>query len=144
MNISDNTILLSQQCNAPQSRVWDALVHPQIWWGKDIVLEPEIGGVFRDPWKDANGTEKLTEGIVTDFVAPKRLSIQLADSDWDFETLVTFVIKPDADASVVELTHENWNGAPDTKRAELIAAHTDGWTQHLNNLATCATRMDMN
>lgn len=135
--MSDPDIRLERASSAPVERLWEVLVHPALWWGEDVVLEPRPGGAFHEPWRDALG-QQHTRGSVLDIAPPHRLCLSWRDDDWTFETAVRFALRAEGGGSRVDLCHSGWQAAPDAHRAKLLNAHRDGWTYHLANLASCA------
>jgi len=130
-------IHVERDCAVSAAKLWEALVQPVLWWGRDILLEPRVGGEFHEPWQDANGLHH-TRGKVTVFDPPERLGLSWSDDDWDFETDVTFLISGEEQGSRITLCHTGWQAAPGSLREDLVASHSHGWNFHLDNLLACA------
>lgn len=128
---------LAKECQAPAEHLWDILVSPRLWWGEGVVLDPVSGGRFFEPWKDAAG-EHHTHGRVLEIQAPNFLLLKWWDEGWSFETEVSLQISALKAGSHIRLVHSGWQAAPEAEQRDLIAAHRQGWSYHLENLVTFA------
>ncbi|MES0811120.1 SRPBCC domain-containing protein [Roseibium sp. SCPC15] len=128
---------LERECSVSAQNLWDVLLQPPLWWGRGVKLDPAPGGIFYEPWQDANGAHH-THGKVTAIEPPRLLVMSWWDDDWSFKTEVTFQVKSVRDHSRISLTHKGWEAAPKELQRELIDAHSQGWSYHLDNLVTCA------
>ncbi|MES0882519.1 SRPBCC family protein [Roseibium sp. SCP14] len=128
---------LERECSASVQQLWEVLLQPSLWWGKSVTLDPVPGGVFYEPWQDANGVHH-THGRVTAIEPPQLLVMSWWDDDWPFKTEVTVQVKNLRDRSRISLVHKGWEAAPEGRQRGLVDAHSQGWSYHLGNLVTCA------
>lgn len=134
---SRDMVFLTIISAAPQAAVWHCLIRPDLWFGPGVRLEPVLGGMFHEPWRDQDG-EHHTRGRVSEFDAPNRLALTWRDDDWRFETEVRVELGAVGAGTRIALTHAGWAEAPDDERARLMAAHAAGWQGHLESLARAA------
>ncbi|MBG6203211.1 uncharacterized protein YndB with AHSA1/START domain [Labrenzia sp. EL_13] len=139
----DDAITLERSCAVPADRVWETLIRPVLWWGDDVVLEPFEGGRFHEPWRDGVG-QHHTRGRVVKINPPRLLQLSWKDDGWSFETDVAVRLLENGNGCRIVLTHRGWNGAPESDRARLVAAHLGGWKHHLGSLASCAETRHLN
>jgi len=118
--------------------VWAALTSPETivsWWGGSVLLEPKIGGAFREEWIDETGRKVVTSGTVNRFEPPEFLELTWADEGWPQATHVSMTVEPlDAAKTLLRLDHRGWSALPADKRQRLIEQHAAGWHHHLRNL----------
>lgn len=130
---------VQQDVEAPPEAVWACLLQPGEWWHEEIEFDARPGGVFVEPWTDAQGRKHVTNGAVIAFHPPFGMVLSWADEDWMFDTIVAIRIeaKP-VGATRILLDHEGWSNAPRLQRKTLVAEHRAGWTHHLQSLARFA------
>lgn len=138
--MSGRLLSLERSVAVPAARLWTILVAPSLWWGPDVVIEAWPGGMFREPWLDVTGQAHVTRGRVSLADPARRLVLDWADEGWTFMTEVCFELHAVGGTSRLGLTHSGWEGAPETDRTALIAAHERGWSFHLDNLKAAAER----
>jgi len=137
--MNEANILLARKCGVSEARLWETLVRPDRWWGKDIRLEAVEGGLFHEPWRDAAG-QHHTRGEVLEIEPPRLLRLSWCDDDWDFGTEVCFSLAPDGEGCLLRLRHSGWHAAPAARQQQLVDDHRGGWSHHLGNLIDCAER----
>lgn len=130
---------LGRECGVAAHKLWQVLLQPALWWGEGVTLDPVPGGVFYEPWQDANGAHH-THGRVSVIEPPHLLAMSWWDDDWPFKTEVTFQVSDLGSNSRIGLAHKGWEAAPERQQRGLIDAHTQGWSYHLGNLVSCAER----
>jgi uncharacterized protein YndB with AHSA1/START domain len=136
--LSEQEIILVRQVETSASKLWKALIAPQHWWRKEVILEPRHMGRFSEPWRDAQGESHDTQGRVLQIIPLQLLDLSWKDDDWSFETNVRFALQETAMGCSITLTHGGWQAAPEEARAMLMRAHRDGWEFHLANLVQFA------
>lgn len=137
--MNDADILLERPCKVPVERLWETLLRPDLWWGDEVRLEPNEGGLFHEPWRDASG-QHHTRGEVLEIAPPRLLRLSWRDDDWDFGTEVGFTLAMSGEGSLLRLRHSGWHGAPAALQGKLVGDHRVGWSHHLGNLIACAER----
>lgn len=137
---SIDEISIEQPVAASPARVWEALTRPGLWWGDEVQLDPRIGGQFFEPWSDG-ATQRRTFGTITRIEPPHLLAMDWKDEDWGFETGILVTISGEGDNARVSLRHRGWDAAPAADRDRLVADHREGWSRHLEDLASCAESM---
>ncbi|HEY8547890.1 MAG TPA: SRPBCC domain-containing protein [Acidimicrobiales bacterium] len=128
----------------PPEGVWRALTDNAAirqWWAPGVVLDPEVGGAFVEPWVDPSGRRLVTSGVVLEAVPASRLSLTWADHGWPFTTFVEVRLAPHPEGTLVELRHTGWEQWGEADRRNLLRSHAEGWEHHLAALtAYCEER----
>lgn len=129
----------------PQDDVWRALTDNAAireWWAPGVVIDPEVGGAFVEPWVDPSGRRLVTSGQVLEVIPGTRLALTWADHGWPYTTFVEFTLAPHRHGTLLQLRHTGWEQWPDDERLTLMAAHIDGWEHHLAALTVyCEERL---
>lgn len=123
---------------APTDVVWQALTDNAAvrrWWAPGVVIDPEVGGAFVEPWVDASGRRLVTAGQIVELLPGVRLALTWADHGWPYTTFVEITLAPHREGAFVQLRHTGWEQWGADERATLVAAHRDGWEHHLAALA---------
>ncbi|MGZ3770442.1 MAG: SRPBCC family protein [Bdellovibrio sp.] len=132
-------IELTVTLKASAGWIWNALTDRgelENWWSEDIVLEPKVGGAFREPWEDDNGKKQLASGKVTALKKEQFIRFTWKEKDWPKEavTTCTFEIKDNGKNRTLTVRHDGWESVPESKRAQLLKDFKIGWTYHLKEL----------
>jgi len=107
--------------NAPIAAVWAALIRPADWWSSDhtfshearnLVLEPRIGGDWRETLPNGGGARHL----VVVYVAPPN-ALRLEGALGPLQSLgvtghLTFTLKTQGDGTLVTQTYDVGGHAP--------------------------------
>lgn len=139
MSVADQFVV-EAEIAAPALAVWDGFIDPNArsrWWRGGVELEPRPGGLFTEPYR-IGGSERRTSGRVLGFHPPHGLVLSWTDDDWDFETIVLFMIRETCDGCRVKIVHDGWLNAPGSGRTSLVEAHREGWNGHLERLKSYA------
>lgn len=105
------------------------------WWGMGGERTPiaetdlRIGGRYRVQFWGPDGEHHSVSGVYREVEPPRKLVFSWAwQSTPERESQVTIDIRPDADGSILTLTHENFfdEAARD--------GHRGGWTRALDQL----------
>jgi len=119
-------------------RVWLALTDDTAireWWAPGVLLDPEVGGAFVEPWVDSTGRRLVTSGEVVESIPGVRLALTWADHGWPYVTYVEITLAQHRDGCFVRLRHSGWEQWDDPdERAALVRTHRDGWEHHLASL----------
>ncbi len=132
------SLTIKRRLNAPPEKVYAAWTEPEKlmrWFGPDSgpVLRAEadvrVGGRFDIGFKTEDGEEHNVSGIYREVVPNEKLHFTWA---WrtmpERESIVTILIKPDGDGSILTLIHEQFY---DEAARE---GHEWGWSGALNKL----------
>ena len=132
------SLTLKRRLNAPPEKVYAAWTEPEKlmrWFGPDTgpVTKAEtdvrVGGRFRVVFHSEDGEEHDVSGTYREVVRNQRLQFTWA---WrtmpERESLVTVIVKPDGEGSLLTLIHEQFYDEPARDR------HEYGWTGSLNKL----------
>lgn len=131
-------LTLKRRLKAPPEKVYEAWTKPaqmMRWWGgnneasRTAETDLRVGGRFRVGFKGDNGEQHDVSGIYKEVTPYSRLVFSWA---WrttpERESQVTIDIKPDADGSLLTLTHEQFF----SEKARDDHAH--GWGLGLDQL----------
>lgn len=129
----------SIKIRATAAEIWGALTdfdELENWWSEDVVLEPKVGGKFREAWEDDKGTSQLATGKVLTVKPRKEITFSWREKDWpkEAETQCTFLIQDEKSHRIFTVRHEGWNTLPTAKQAQAIKDFTIGWKYHLQEL----------
>lgn len=134
------SLTLTRRLDAPPARVFDAWTrgeHIVNWFGPaetvagtvKAQLDVKAGGSFHVTFKSVNGERHEVSGIYREVVANEKLVFTWAwRSTPDRESLVTVLVEPDGDGTLLTLRHEKLfdEAARD--------GHLYGWGGALNKL----------
>jgi uncharacterized protein YndB with AHSA1/START domain len=91
--------------------------------------DPRVGGRYRFVMRGADGEEHDVSGVYREVVPNEKLVFTWAwKSTPERESLVTVLIKPDGDGTLLTLVHEQFFDEAPRDR------HQGGWTGTLNKL----------
>lgn len=132
------SLTLKRRLNAPAEKVYVAWTDPaQIvkWFGPEsgkvtrADMDVRAGGRYAITFHSDDGEEHNVGGVYREVVRNERLQFTWAwRSTPERESLVTVLIKPDGDGSILTLTHEQFFDEPARDR------HQYGWNGALNKL----------
>lgn len=124
---------------ASVDEIWRSLTDSEElenWWGDGILLEPRVGGSFREPWEDDDGKIQLASGQVTAVKVKKEISFTWQEKDWPKEALTqcSFAIEDKGKLRVLTLKHLGWESLPAESRAKFFKDFQIGWGYHMKEL----------
>jgi uncharacterized protein YndB with AHSA1/START domain len=132
------SLTLKRRLRAPPAKVFAAWTDPEKvkgWIGPGEVKvlrvesDPRVGGRYRWLMQAPNGEQHDVSGVYREVVANEKLVFTWAwKSTPERESLVTVLIKPDDDGSLLTLTHEQFFDEAARDR------HQGGWTGALDKL----------
>lgn len=138
------SLTLKRRLNAPPATVYSAWTDPKKlvhWFGPDqgpvtkAETDVRVGGRFHVIFHTEDGEEHDVSGIYREVIPNEKLQFTWA---WrtmpERESLVTVLVKPDGDGSLLTLIHEQFFDEPARDR------HEYGWTGSLNKLEKALTR----
>jgi uncharacterized protein YndB with AHSA1/START domain len=136
--ITKPSLTLKRRYNAPPARVFSAWTDPEKigrWMGPEGVetlsaeTDARVGGRYRFIMRSPDGETHDVSGIFREVVPNRKLVFTWAwKSMPERESLVTVLIKPDGDGTLLTLTHEQFSDEPARDR------HQHGWTGSLDKL----------
>jgi len=137
------SLTLKRRLNAPPEAVYAAWTDPKKlvhWFGPDqgpvtkAATDVRVGGRFHVVFQTEDGEEHDVSGIYREVVPNQKLQFTWA---WrtmpERESLVTVIVRPDGDGSLLTLIHEQFFDEPARDR------HEWGWTGSLNKLEKALT-----
>lgn len=132
-------IELSVKLKASKGWIWNALTDRgelENWWSEDVILEPKVGGNFKEPWEDDEGQRQLASGKVTALKKEKLITFTWKEKSWPTkaQTLCTFTIEDSGSERILSLRHEGWETLPEDQRKKIMKDFKVGWTYHLKEL----------
>ena len=132
------SLTLKRRLNAPPQAVYTAWTDPKKlvhWFGPDqgpvtkAETDVRVGGRFHVVFHSEDGEEHDVSGTYREVVPNERLQFTWA---WrtmpERESLVTVIVKPDGEGSLLTLIHEQFFDEPARDR------HEYGWNGSLNKL----------
>ncbi len=132
------SLTLKRRLNAPAEKVYAAWTDPtQIvkWFGPEsgkvtrADLDVRVGGRYAIQFHTDDGEEHNVGGVYREVVRNEKIQFTWAwRSTPERESLVTVLIKPDGDGSILTLIHEQFFDEPARDR------HQSGWSGALNKL----------
>jgi uncharacterized protein YndB with AHSA1/START domain len=136
--ITKPSLTLKRRFRATPAKVFAAWTDPEKlkrWFGPEGVetlraeSDPRVGGRYRIVARSPDGEEHDVSGIFREVIPNEKLVFTWAwKSTPERESLVTVLIKPDGDGSLLTLTHEQFFDEPARDR------HQHGWTGSLDRL----------
>ena len=135
---SKPSLTLKRRLKAPPEKVYEAWTQPAQmtrWWGganetaRTAETDLRVGGRFHVGFKGGNGEQHDVSGTYKEVVPNRKLVFSWAwHSTPERESQVTIDIKPDADGSILTLTHEQFFN--EKARDD----HERGWSFSLDQL----------
>ena len=132
------SLTLRRRIKAPPAKVFAAWIDPEKvrgWMGPGDVevlrveCDPRAGGRFRWLMKAPNGEEHDVSGVYREVIPNEKLVFTWAwKTTPERESLVTVLLKPDGDGTLLTLTHEQFFDEEARDR------HQHGWTGALEKL----------
>jgi len=132
------SLTLKRRFKAPPAKVFAAWTDPEKmkrWMGPEGVvglsaeIDARIGGRYRLLMKSPDGEEHDVSGVYREVVPNEKLVFTWAwKSTPERQSLVTVLLKPDGDGTLLTLTHEQF--FDETARDH----HRQGWTGSLDKL----------
>jgi uncharacterized protein YndB with AHSA1/START domain len=132
------SLTLKRQLKAPPAKVFAAWTDPEKmkrWMGPGEIKtmraesDPRVGGRYRFVMQAPNGEEYDVGGVYREVVTNEKLVFTWAwKSAPERESLVTLLLKPDGDGTLLTLTHEQF--ADEESRN----GHEQGWNSSLDKL----------
>ncbi len=132
------SLTLKRRLKAPPAKVFAAWTDPEKvkhWMGPDevkvlsVACDPRTGGRFNWVMQNTAGEVHDVSGVFRGVVPNEKLVFTWAwKSTPERETLVTVLIKPDGDGSLLTLTHEQFFDEDARDR------HQHGWTGALDKM----------
>ncbi|CAN5889172.1 hypothetical protein BH11PSE3_BH11PSE3_35440 [soil metagenome] len=136
---SKPSLALKRRFKASPTQLYQAWTQPEkmiCWWGVTAHPSPPIaesdlrvGGRFRVQFWTPDGEHQSVSGVYREIVPDRKLVFSWAwQSTPERESQVTVDLKPDADGTILTLTHEQFF---DEKARD---GHRGGWSMALDNL----------
>jgi len=132
------SLVLKRRINAPPAKVYEAWTDPAKiarWFGPAQVeilraeADARVGGRYRFVARSPDGNEHDVSGVYREVTPNQKLVFTWAwRSTPERESLVTVLLKPDGDGTLLTLTHEQFFDEPARDR------HQSGWTGALDKL----------
>ncbi|MGZ3774268.1 MAG: SRPBCC family protein [Pseudobdellovibrionaceae bacterium] len=135
----DKFIELSVTLKASCGWIWNALTDRgelENWWGEKVILEPKVGGTFKEPWDNDDGIPQLASGKVLKVKKENLIVFTWKEKNWpkDSVTICSFIIEDNGKNRSLTVKHEGWETLPDAIRPQLIKDFKIGWNYHLKEL----------
>ena len=132
------SLTLKRRLKAPPAKVFAAWTDPEKmkrWMGPGEIKamraesDTRVGGRYRIVMQAPNGEEYDVGGVYREVVAGEKLVFTWAwKSAPERESLVTLLLKPDGDGTLLTLTHEQFSDEATRN------GHEQGWNSSLDKL----------
>jgi len=132
------SLIIRRRFNAPPEKVFSAWTDPEKvkrWMGPGDIKavsaesDPRKGGRYRWVMKSADGEDHDVSGVYREVIPNEKLVFTWAwKSTPERESLVTVIIKPDGNGSLMTLQHEQFYDEAARDR------HQGGWTNAMEKL----------
>ena len=132
------SLTLKRRYNAPPAKVFAAWTDPEKmkrWLGAEATvgllgeIDARVGGRYRFKMRSPDADEHEVSGIYREIVPNEKLVFTWAwKSTPERESLVTVLLKPDGDGTLLTLTHEMFFDEEARDR------HQHGWTTSLQKI----------
>jgi uncharacterized protein YndB with AHSA1/START domain len=132
------SLTLKRRLKAPPAKVFAAWTDPEKmkrWMGPGEITamraesDTRVGGRYRIVMQAPNGEEYDVGGVYREVVAGEKLVFTWAwKSAPERESLVTLLLKPDGDGTLLTLTHEQFSDEATRN------GHEQGWNSSLDKL----------
>ncbi|AFY01449.1 SRPBCC family protein [Bdellovibrio bacteriovorus] len=134
-----DSIELSIKLKASSGWIWNALTDRgelENWWSESVVLEPKVGGAFKEPWIDDEGDKQMASGKVVKLKKEQFITFTWKEKSWPktATTECTFTIEDNGKERVLSLEHSGWDTLPAEIRTKTIKDFKVGWGYHLKEL----------
>jgi len=128
-NQENTTIYKTITLKANKTKIWGALTNEKElgkWWNKGVKLEPQIGGLFYEPWGDG----QLATGKVITLKAQEYIEFSWQEKYWgpNEDTICRFTLKEINGKILLEVKHSGWDTFKDNEnREKLMKGFIAGW-----------------
>lgn len=139
----DGRVVITRRLDARPDQVFEACTDPKLlaqWFGPrafdvcEVDADVRVGGRFSFRMKSDRGTYGA-QGVYQEVTPPTRLVLTWTWTEAPegeeldgVESLVTFVLRSDGDATLLTLTHDR------LRDQESANSHREGWTEALEKL----------
>ena len=134
-----DSIEMSIKLKASAGWIWNALTDRgelANWWSEDVVLEPKVGGAFKEPWEDDTGKRQLASGKVLKLKKEQFITYTRKEKTWPKEatTECSLKIEDTGKERILTLTHSGWETLPEPLKKAAMKDFKLGWSYHLKEL----------
>jgi uncharacterized protein YndB with AHSA1/START domain len=127
-------------------QLWEAITFTEVrgkWWAPGLVLEPQLGGQFRDEWHDGVEQQRA-EGVVEECFPSDLLSFTWHEQSWPqgAESKVTFVLEANGLKARLGIRHEPRAGFSQAEWKSIRQGFAVAWSELLFSLRHHLHRCD--
>lgn len=137
-------IKLERHLKHPPERVWEALTNPKAlaqWFAKND-FKPEVGHRFHFNTEDTGpGYDGYLYCEVIYVEAPRKLAYTFKGGSMSSDTVVTWVLEPQADGTLLKLEHTGFKGFKDSLISFIIGY---GWGKYMRTMPAVLTELASN
>ena len=134
-------IKLERHLKHPPERVWKALTHPDAlaeWFAKND-FKPEVGHRFHFNTEDTGpGYDGFLYCEVIYVEEPYKLAYTFKGGGMNNNTVVTWVLEPQANGTLLRLEHTGFKGFKDALISYIIGF---GWGKYLRTMPTVLDKL---
>lgn len=134
-----NSIEMSVKLKAPTGWIWNALTDRSElanWWSEDVVLEPKVGGTFKEPWEDDKRQRQMATGKVLALKKEKFITFTWQEKSWPKEAVTecSLSLEDNGKERILTLVHSGWESLPEPLKSQCLKDFKLGWGFHLKEL----------
>jgi uncharacterized protein YndB with AHSA1/START domain len=132
------SLTVKRRLKAPPAKVFAAWIEPEkvkAWMGPGEVkavaaeCDPRVGGRYHWKMQSPDGEPHNVGGVYREIIPNQKLVFTWAwDSTPESESLVTVLLKPDGDGTLLTVTHEQFSDEDTRNR------HQGGWNGALDKM----------
>ncbi|GHG53369.1 hypothetical protein GCM10011331_18880 [Flavimobilis marinus] len=134
-----DVLRVEQAVAAPASVVWTSLTTERAAWWSEMSFDAEPGAEVVERWSEGD-SEHVATGTVLSVEPERALSFEWTEPGWPTSLQVRITLHDDGPDTRLELTEEGFTALEDG--TGIRAAHVEGWTMLLSQLAQHAERRE--
>lgn len=134
----DDRVVAIARARCSAERLWRALVNDRASWWPEMQFDAVAGAPLCETWFE-DGVERVALGTVVSASPPRELRFEWTEPNWPAgSSQVAITIQDDDTGTIVTVEEHGLRAA--SGDPDLLAAHGQGWAEHLARLVDAAHR----